>query len=415
MNLPAPENPTHWPSVLQLGLSLVGIFLSFGLAFILGLQGLLSASSGASSSQDLNSTSLTAAAALLVGLLLLPSAWYAFLHLIGRPPVAPAGWQRLYASLSNPLALLILAVLAIGLGTLILTYLPPQDWLALPLLHMLAIGAPVALILELGRRGLQAGSRQKEWAIFGLGLTIGPIIILALEIGVLILGAIVFLVVVYSQPALISEIMRLVSRLRAAGNNPEELLRILQPFLARPAVVFAIFAYVAGIVPLIEEAIKPIGAWLLVGSNPTPVQGFVAGLLSGAGYALFENLSITQAASAEWPITVTVRAGTALLHVMTAGISGWALAGAWSQGRFRRLALVYLGMVLIHGTWNGLALLSTAFQIGVPGFGNIPEAQMLVILAIALTILIGVSMFILLLFMNYSLRKREQPSLIETV
>ncbi len=49
--------------------------------------------------------------------------------------------------------------------------------------------------------------------------------------------------------------------------------------------IFGVLAVISGIVPLIEEILKPIALWSLVGKDLTDQEGFVAGLLSGAGFA----------------------------------------------------------------------------------------------------------------------------------
>ena len=183
------------------------------------------------------------------------------------------------------------------------------------------------------------------------------------------LGALIVAGLIYIafHPELIQELERLSERLNSLAITPEETMRLLQPYLAWPGVVFVVFAFVAVLVPLIEEAIKPIGVWFLVGVNLSPAEGFVAGLLSGAGYALFENLALTTVNAGNWVGVVLLRIGTGMLHIMTAALVGWALSLAWTRGRYLRLAMTYLAAVLIHGLWNGLALLSAANDLSIEG------------------------------------------------
>jgi hypothetical protein len=143
-----------------------------------------------------------------------------------------------------------------------------------------------------------------------------------------------------------------------AEPSPEMLLDRLGPFLASPGVIMAVLAFGAVVVPLIEEAIKPIGVWLLAGRNLRPAEGFAAGVLSGAGFAFFESISITIGAE-DWVTLVVVRIGTAFIHILTTGLTGWALALAWQGKGYLRLAFTYIGVVLIHGAWNALSLLTT--------------------------------------------------------
>jgi RsiW-degrading membrane proteinase PrsW (M82 family) len=124
-----------------------------------------------------------------------------------------------------------------------------------------------------------------------------------------------------------------------------------------PAVIFSVIIFGAVIVPLIEELIKPVGVWLLAGRRLTPAEGFAIGALSGAGYALVESLFLGSGGQ-EWAFVVLARLGTSAVHILTAGLMGWALVTAWTQSRYIRLAAIYLLAVLIHGLWNGLTIAS---------------------------------------------------------
>jgi hypothetical protein len=87
----------------------------------------------------------------------------------------------------------------------------------------------------------------------------------------------------------------------------------------------------------------------------TPAEGFTAGVLSGAGYALFESLALSSSAE-EWAPLVFARMGAAVIHILNTGMVGWALVLAWREGRYLQLAATYLAAVLIHSLWNTLAL-----------------------------------------------------------
>ena len=245
-------------------------------------------------------------------------------------------------------------------------------WLLAPF-HVLAIGLPVLWLALLGLRGLPSGSPQRAWGVFASGLVIGPFLILVLEMvtiaGLLILWAIW----VASQPELSAEFADLVQRLQYAPPNEEVILRILSPYLMRPATLFAILFVVAGIVPLIEETLKPIGIWLLAGRGLTPAEGFSAGILSGAGFALFENLGNTSLGGEGWSTLVIVRISTVLLHMLTTGLTGWALASAWSEKRYLRLGITFSIAVALHGLWNSMAVLSAA-AIQLPEPLSLPPA-----------------------------------------
>ncbi len=80
--------------------------------------------------------------------------------------------------------------------------------------------------------------------------------------------------------------------------------------------------------------------------------------MSGAGYALFESLALSSSGD-EWTFLVVARIGTAVIHILTTALTGWALSQSWRDSRYLRLAAAYLTAVLIHGFWNGLTLISS--------------------------------------------------------
>ena len=343
-------------------LSLLGSFLMLILSFFFALVGFSQFSGQVAGLADPTATLMYAGGIAFTGILLLPSAGYAFLHLIGRQK--PAGWQPVRWL---PLASLLLIVL-LPLVLLAGNWVSVQGriaWFGLPLLHILAVVIPIFWLLGVGLNGLSVGSRQRMWGVFGTGLALGPALIMFLELALLAVFLGVAVLYISSQPSLADEMTNLIFRLRYAASDQEALLRILQPYATRPAVIASLFAYIALFVPLIEEMIKPIGVWFLLRRKLAPVDGFAAGLLSGAGYALFENILLSSSDS-NWMSLVLARVGTGAVHMFTASLVGWALVSAWSQGRYLRLGLSFALAVLIHSTWNGLTLFTA-------GLGFIPE------------------------------------------
>jgi RsiW-degrading membrane proteinase PrsW (M82 family) len=128
--------------------------------------------------------------------------------------------------------------------------------------------------------------------------------------------------------------------------------------LLNPGVLVLVFAFISVIVPVIEEALKPLGLWFLAGQRITPAQGFGYGVLCGAGFGLFENLGNTSMGGETWALLTATRASTLLLHCLNSGLVGWGLASVWTHRRYLRLAATFLYAVTIHGLWNGLAVLS---------------------------------------------------------
>lgn len=401
------KNKTDWPSIIQLALSLLAALASWGFAFIFALGGVLDMVNSGPGSDQAVSYFMLAVGAGISGLLLLPSAGYAFLSLLRGPYPVLEGVESISRRFLRPTLLIFLLPVVLLAGYLV-SKIPQLAWLILPLLHVLAVGLPVLWLGYLGWRGLASGSNQRAWGIFGTGLILGPSFILVFELTALAVIFLIGIVYIGLNPDLRQELQVLVFRLRVSGQSPEVILRLITPYLAHPLVLFAIFAFVAGIVPLIEETFKPIGAWLLVGTNITPWEGFAAGLLSGAGYAFFENLALSTSAGGSWVEIVVTRIGTGLLHILTSGLSGWALALAWKEGRYLRLGATYLGAVLLHGMWNSLALLTGAENFSPAGavkgvdFGQVSQVASIGLGALAL------AMLVILLASNSALRRAQE-------
>jgi hypothetical protein len=392
-----PEKKFHWPSFLQLSASLVGTGIIWLIAAGLAFFGILQVLEPQPLWEEITANFLMVGILLLVGALLLPSAWYALARLLGLSITFPPWLRRLW----HPPLLMLLMPVALVIGYFV-SQSPEIAWFALPPIHVVVIGIPVLWLTYLGVRGLPIGSPQRRWGIFGTGLVIGPAIILVLELLALVfVGGFVIGAIYLFQPALFQELRTLVEIVPQYADRPEEALSLLQPYLFEPIIIFSIFAFVAGVVPVIEELLKPIGVWLFARYIVTPAQGFVAGLLSGAGFALFENLTLATIGD-QWTAAVLVRVSTGLLHIITTGLMGLALVLAWRYGRYKRLFMTYLLVVFIHGFWNALALVSAAAGFDVPEW-----VTQLSVVAVAILVIIVVIMFFVMLSINRSLRQTE--------
>ena len=413
-----PVRPAHygysiWQFVLSL-LAIGGLWLGALLIVVLGLLGGVSAAFAQSAAPvgQLGSLLLFAAGMFACGLLLIPSAVYSGKRMAGRPVLAA---PRLPAFLRP--TILILALPLVLLAGYWVVEKTDLSWLLLPPLHVLAIGLPVLWLVYLARRGLPGGSPQRLWGVLGSGLVLGPLLILILEtIAFVVLGGVVILVI-SQQPDLISQLSDMSQQIFEGSISPQELVQALAPIINQPWAIFSAILFVALIVPLIEEAIKPIGVWLLVGFNLTPAAGFAAGALSGAGYAFFESLALASSTE-EWTIMVTVRIATAVIHILNTALMGWALASAWQDKSYLRLALTYAGVVLFHGAWNALAVLNAVDSL-LGEFGLQPDLTLVSWLGPVAPYLIGgmtVIAFAALLWVNFRLRqiRLPQPVLLET-
>ncbi len=301
---------------------------------------------------------LMAAGMMMSGMLLVPSAGFALLRLVGHPDLL----DRLKTNFHIPRpTILILGLPIVFYAGYLVNQIPDWEWLLQPPLYLLAIGLPLLWLVYLGIRGLPTGSPQLTWGVFGSGLVLSPLLIMLAEIAALgsflAFGAFNLI----NRPEMVEELTNLAQRLAQAPPNPALYQRILNPWLLKPGIIYTTFVFIVIVVPLIEEALKPIGVWLLARRDLSPSAGFTIGLVSGAGYALFESLAFTSGAN-EWSVIAAARIGAGVIHILTTGLTGWALATAWKQGSYLRLGVTYLTSVLLHALWNGLTLLAAGYQ-----------------------------------------------------
>jgi RsiW-degrading membrane proteinase PrsW (M82 family) len=349
-------------------------------------------------------------ASLLSALLLVPAFLISLNDLRNKPAPAWLDGQRPWLRWLL-LAAIVIWPLMIGLGWLV----SGRPGLAVYLLgpiNILVAGIPVVWVYALAQRKLRAGSIGRKWRVFGFSLTLGPVMIVLAELivlailGVLVLGLVVVLAAI--NPALSQQLESLSQQLSSA-QDVDVILQVIEPYLKRPVVIFGLLAVMSGFVPLIEEILKPLALWSMAGRDLSDQEGFVAGLLSGAGFALMENLLyFTNVASAEdWLFMVIGRAGTGVLHMFGSGLVGLALVRAWRNGKWSTLGWMTVLAVVFHGLWNAFALLgglgpSLVYE-GMPTTGQ----EVLFYLPLILLLLIEIGALVLI---NRRLRKDQSPS-----
>jgi RsiW-degrading membrane proteinase PrsW (M82 family) len=242
------------------------------------------------------------------------------------------------------------------------------------------------------------------------GLVFGPLVIIILElvamVGMILLA---FIVLVFS-PELSQELTNLAPHLENPLTYTESMQEMISRIIQQPVLMAGVFAYTAVLIPLIEEALKPLGLWLLVGRRLTPAEGFVGGMICGAGFALFENLSALSTSGEEWALLAVIRISTALLHILNTGLMGWALANAWTKKRYRWLAFSYVFAVSVHGIWNALGIAGFALPQYNLSSANPGIVEILLgLTVIGLGLMTGIN-FLLFLAMNRRLRPKTDLS-----
>jgi RsiW-degrading membrane proteinase PrsW (M82 family) len=196
------------------------------------------------------------------------------------------------------------------------------------------------------------------------------------------------------------------------GPESEEAVDLIAPLLTKPGVMVTALIYIAFIVPLIEELLKPLGVWLLAGRLDSAAQGFTLGALSGAAYGLIETIGVSGQAG-DWASLLSTRIGTGLLHITTSALMGAAIVIAWRERRYLQLLGTYLFAVLLHGLWNTCAVLFTfsilAEMSNQPGRLSALQPTLIIVMSILAFVL-----FMVLLLSNRRMRNRIPSSYSES-
>ena len=353
------STPTHTPTLLQFILSLLAALAAWGLAFICLAIGGISILANLDMAQEQLTTLMAAAIFTALGFCFLPSIIQSWKRLRGHPS-APDAFHLNQVLLILMLVLWPLVVFAgvkLPDGSLARTLL-------FPVLHVLAAILPIILLLWLGARRLIANTPQRNGGLLGSALTLSTFLSISSEMLVLVGFIVVVVLVMVIKPELLTQLTRLANRIASANNDPQAMMQILSSYVSSPWVISTVLLFFSVLTPLLEEALKPIGLWLLAKKNLTPWDGFVGGLISGAGFAIFEtSFNASQTDPQSWLVVIVTRVGTGALHILASGLVGYGLAMAWSKRSYKTLFFSYLAAVSIHGLWNSMAMLYSLSQI----------------------------------------------------
>lgn len=356
------EKPTgkDWQTYLTLGLSALGITYFLFQTLTLAMVWLSSWISGQGTQMETLPIVLLMWSSLLSAAVLVPLFILTLLQLRGKAKpswldVGLNGLRKviLWVILAWPL-IVFLGWLVVGRPTLAVFLLGP--------INLLVAGLPVLWVLNAAARKLDGGDQLRQWRIFGFSLTVMPSLVIVVEllavVTLAVLGGIYLAYRMSVDPQLAERITSVLAQLEASGQDLDKIMQVVEPLLMQPSVIFWAAAIMGGVMPLIEEIVKPIGLWVLAGRRISPQEGFVGGLLCGAGFALAENVLYFTIALApeDWLYMAIGRAGTGVLHMLASGLVGWGLAKTWREGRWGFQALTTLGAIVLHGLWNTLAL-----------------------------------------------------------
>jgi hypothetical protein len=278
------------------------------------------------------------------------------LGLTAGEPVVKSSIPGLSSTLIVP-ALLFLWVLALLVGYFIADK-GMLSTLIMPFLAILGVILPIFIYLSISLDKTEPLARTRGWGAISSGMSLSPILATILEFGILAIALVFIIIVIMQDSSLMNDLQITATRLSSGQENPEVINNMIAAFIRRPVNQFLVFSLVSGLIPIIEEVVKQIPLWLLSWRKLTPRAGFVIGALGGAGFALSESLMATSSlgGSDQWLFLILGRAGASLMHVITAALGGWGLASAIQGRSYMKASLVYIACIIIHGTWNALAI-----------------------------------------------------------
>lgn len=258
------------------------------------------------------------------------------------------------ARLFPPARLLFLAfllMLVLGSGALAVE---PLAAFVFPIFHFLASALLSFSLLAYAARQLNVTSSLRALvASLGWGALGSTSLALLLEtlIGVIILVGIVVTLALTPEGA--ERLHRLSDELRAMRALDEQ--AALRFLLANPGIVILALIYFAGIVPLIEEALKTLGLAAMNPSSTRARDALLWGVAAGTGFAFVENVLNTGVMLELWAVAMLARVGATIMHTA----NGITMARGWYAARVERrwdkLLRAYVASVMVHSIWNVFA------------------------------------------------------------
>jgi len=342
-----------WLTIGQLAVAIVSCLVSFLLSAILFTLGGQAMLGGGVSASEYVVLFLLAGLAAGIGVLNMPSAYLATRALGGKTTDLKLRYSTF--------RLATIALMTVPILLLLGHFISQSDsaWLVLPMLNLLGLLLPIWWIIEFGRRNLPSGTPQRSWGLVSVSLAVTPVLVIVVETLLFLLVAVVVVVLLGAQSGWMERFNQLVIQFNQGEIDPGFTQDLLSAALQSPLVIVAVFFIVGLLMPLVEELLKPLGLWFLRKKVTSPAEGFSAGLICGAGFALFESAAlIAQSGGEGWAQMVVVRIATSILHITTSGVVGWGLASAWLQKKSKPFLLALLGATVVHGLWNSLAVFS---------------------------------------------------------
>jgi RsiW-degrading membrane proteinase PrsW (M82 family) len=198
---------------------------------------------------------------------------------------------------------------------------------------------PALAVLALGDRRLRfpkGGAWPTTWRRFALAIVSGA------TLGILVAGVL--------------ELLFSIALVHGQGIDPY--LCLTNPNAAQcqnPQIYNLLLIAVAVIAPIIEEAVKPLAAIILIGRVRSAAEAFVLGLSCGIGFDLIETSGYISSGYTDWLSTALERTGSGLLHGLGAAMVtlGWYYLTHPGKRRVPKALGCWLYAVVQHAIWNG--------------------------------------------------------------
>jgi RsiW-degrading membrane proteinase PrsW (M82 family) len=278
-----------------------------------------------------------------------------------------------------------------------------------PIAHVSAAAIPVIIAVTIVRSKGPRVSPRRLWGQFLAGVWATPVFALAIEISFLILVLLIIIMGLIGTPSGQEIIERFIQPDAWSSASAYDNLLL---FVQQPWAVIQLLGFIVLLVPLIEEVLKTMAIWPLLGRRLAPSEAFLSGALGGAGYAFVEAMFLTQPGP-EWTATMFARSGATLMHTFTAGLSCWGVAQLVQQRQWRRFVGAFLSAVAMHAVWNlvavGIGVVSISGELQQdllpPGIVGV-----LAVLGVAILILLSVLALIGLIRVPKLLSKEATPA-----
>ena len=176
---------------------------------------------------------------------------------------------------------------------------------------------------------------------------------------------------------------------RSTINSLETITRVMQ----NPLLLVLVFCGAVIAAPIVEEAIKAFGLYLLHDWIQQPADGWLLGLGAGLGFGVLEG-AFNLDAPDSWFVGAWIRLAALLLHGLATSLTGLGYARSLRSQQRGPLLRGYRNAVILHGLWNASAV-GIALAAGASGLG-VFSIQFLVACG-SLLLLVGLAVFLILL------------------